>query len=82
MKTALLVIDIQQALIDEHPVRMDEFLMNVHMLMSAAHQGETEVIYVRHDGGEGDVLAYGLPGWEIERSIIPREGERIFDKRF
>ena len=82
MKTVLLVIDIQQALIDEHPVRMDEFLMNVHMLMNAAHQGGTEVGYVRHDGGEGDVLAYGLPGWEIERSIIPREGERIFDKRF
>ena len=82
MKIALLVIDIQQALIDEHPARMDEFLMNVHMLISAAHQGNTEVIYVRHDGGEGDELAYGSPGWELERSLLPRVDERIFDKRF
>ena len=82
MKTALLVIDIQQALINGQPARMDEFLMNIHMLISAAHQGKTEVIYVRHDGGEGDDLAYGLPGWELERSLLPSKEERIFDKRF
>ena len=82
MKTALLVIDVQQALVDERPARMDEFLLNIGMLIDAAHQGETEVIYVRHDCGAGDSLAFGSIGWQLERSITPRAEERIFDKRF
>ena len=82
MKTALLVIDVQQALIDERPARMDEFLLNLKLLIDAAHSGGTEVIYVRHDGGEGDTLAYGAEGWQLEHSLKPREDERIFDKRF
>lgn len=82
MKTVLLVIDVQQAMIDEHPARMDEFLLNIKLLIDAAHNGGTEVVYVRHDGGEGDILAYGTPGWQLDRSLKPREDERIFDKRF
>jgi len=37
---------------------------------------------VRHDGGEGDVLAYGTSGWQLEKSLHPRAEERVFDKRF
>ena len=82
MKTALLVIDVQQAMIDEHPARMDEFMLNLKLLIDTAHQSGTEVIYVRHDGGEGDVLAYGTSGWQLEKSLHPRAEERVFDKRF
>ena len=82
MKTALLVVDVQQALVDERPARMDEFLLNIGMLIDAAHQGETEVIYVRHDGGAGDSLAFGSAGWQLERSLAPHANERVFDKRF
>ena len=82
MKTALLVIDVQQALIDDQPARKDEFLLNLSLLIDAAHKNQTEVIYVRHDGGQGDPLAAGEPGWQLERSLKPREHERIFDKRF
>ena len=81
MKTALLVIDVQQAMIDEHPARMDEFMLNLKLLIDTAHQSGTEVIYVRHDGGEGDVLAYGTSGWQLEKSLHPRAEERVFDKR-
>lgn len=82
MKTALLVIDVQQAMIDDHPTRMDEFMLNLKLLIDAAHKGGTEVIYVRHDGGEGDPLTYGTAGWQLEKSLIPRAEERVFDKRF
>ena len=82
MKTALLVIDVQQAMIDEHPASMDSFMLNLKMLIDTAHKNNTEVIYVRHDGGEGDVLAFGTPGWQLEKSLIPRADERVFDKRF
>ncbi len=82
MKTALLVIDVQQAMIDDRPARMDEFMLNLKMLIDAAHKGCNEVVYVRHDGGEGDSLAYGTSGWQLEKSLIPRAEERVFDKRF
>lgn len=82
MKTVLLVIDVQQALIDDQPANKDTFLINLRLLIDAAHDGSTEVVYVRHDGGEGDVLAYGEPGWQLEQSLKPRTDERIFDKRF
>jgi len=82
MKTALLVIDVQQAMIDEHPANMDAFMLNLKMLIDTAHKNKTEVIYVRHDGGEGDVLAFGTPGWQLEKSLVPRADERVFDKRF
>ncbi|NLI54423.1 MAG: cysteine hydrolase [Clostridiales bacterium] len=82
MKTALLVIDVQQALIDEHPAHMDGFLLNLKLLIDAAHAGGTEVIYVRHDSGPGDVLEADTPGWQLDRSLSPRSNERIFDKRF
>jgi nicotinamidase-related amidase len=82
MKTVLLVIDVQQGLIDDQPARKDEFLLNLSLLIDAAHKSGTEVVYVRHDGGEGDSLAYGAPGWQLERSLKPRADERIFDKCF
>ena len=82
MKTALLVIDVQQALIDDQPANKDAFLVNLKLLIDAAHEGGTEVIYVRHDGGEGDVLAYCEPGWQLDKSLAPRSDERIFEKRF
>ena len=82
MKTALLVIDVQQAMIDDHPTRMDEFMLNLKLLIDAAHKSDTEVIYVRHDGGEDDPLAFGSAGWQLEKSLVPRVEERIFDKRF
>ena len=56
MKTILLVVDVQQALVEEGPAHKDEFLLNQKLLIEQAHESEVEVIYVRHDGGEGDIL--------------------------
>lgn len=82
MKTALLVIDVQQAMIDDRPAQMDAFMLNLRLLIDTAHTHGIEVVYVRHNGGEGDLLAYGTPGWQLERSLVPRTEERVFDKRF
>ncbi len=82
MKTALLVIDIQQALIDEHPANEELFLKRVDELIQAAHASGKEVIYVRHDGGAGDLLEQGSPGWRLNRSLSPSVQERIFEKRY
>lgn len=80
-KTVLLVVDVQQALIDASPVREDEFLINLKMLIDAAHAGGTEVVYVRHDSGPDDVLEAGTDGWQLHRSLKPRTNEHVFDKK-
>lgn len=82
MKTALLIIDVQQALTDARPAQADSFLLNLSLLAETARNAGKEAVYVRHDGGEGDELQRGLPGWEITREIAPQDGERVFDKRF
>ena len=82
MKTALLVIDVQNALIDDHPAQLDIFLHNIVTLIDTARALGAEVLYVRHDGGAGDVLEYGTPGWQLHSSLAPETQERIFEKRF
>jgi nicotinamidase-related amidase len=82
MKTALLVIDIQQALVDAHPAHSDAFLLNVDLLIHAAHDAGKEVIYVRHDGGAGDELEVNTPGWQLYRTLSPKPDEHIFEKRY
>ena len=79
-KTVLLVVDVQQALIDANPVREDEFLLNLKMLIDAAHVSGTEVVYIRHGSGPNDELEAGSDGWQLHDSLKPRANERIFDK--
>lgn len=80
-KTVLLVVDVQQALIDANPVREDEFLLNLKMMIDVAHASGTEVVYVRHDSGPDDVLTAGTDGWQLYRSLKPCANERVFDKK-
>ena len=80
--TALLVVEIQTALINFHPYKEAEFLANIRKLIETARQNSIEVIYVRHDGGDGTPLAFGTEGWQIYSEIAPIDGEKIFDKKF
>lgn len=40
-----------------------------------------EIIYIRHDSGKTGFTA-GCTGHEIHKALAPKDGERIFDKRF
>ena len=82
MKTVLLVVDVQQALVDNSPAHKDEFLINLKFLIDAAHASGTEVVYVRHDSSPDPELAAGTPGWQICSALKPRVDERIVDKHF
>jgi len=80
--TALLVVDVQTALISFHPYKEAEVLANICTLIKTARQNGMEVIYVRHDGGAGTPLAYGSEGWQIFPAVSPIDSEKIFDKKF
>lgn len=81
-KTALVVIDVQNALVEDHPYNEKVLISNLKRLIEMARKSKIEVIFVRHDGGAGDELEYNTAGWNIYREIQPREEEKIIDKRF
>jgi nicotinamidase-related amidase len=78
--TALVVIDVQVGLIDE-AYRCNEVLDNINLLLSKARATGTPVIYIQHDGPQGDGLEVGTSAWEIHSAIAPQEGELIVHKR-
>lgn len=63
--TIVLIVDMQNALMEAHPFREEELKENLKAVIGTARQRGIEVIYVRHDGGEGDELAYATQGWQI-----------------
>lgn len=79
--TALLVVDIQTALMSFHPYSETKFIQNIKLLIGAARRSGTELIFVRHDGGAGSPLEFGSEGWQIFSEIAPIDCERVFDKK-
>jgi len=78
----LLVVDVQVALIEKHPYNETRFLENIKRLIAVSRESGTEVVFVRHDDGEGEELEYGAEGWQIYKEVAPQNDERIFDKRY
>ncbi len=76
----LIVIDAQSGITNEKLYAFGKFEANVKALISAARQNDVEVIYVRHDDGEGAALHSGNPEFEVYSGFAPRENEKIFDK--
>ena len=77
----LLVIDVQKGITDERLYAFDEFRKNVRRLIDEARKNEIEVVYVRHDDGEGSGFSAGDGAFEIFDEIRPHDGERVFDKK-
>jgi nicotinamidase-related amidase len=78
-KTCLLVVDVQQALIDEGPHDQAAFLHRLQTLLAAARKAGAPVAYVQH-ADEG--LVEGSAGWKIHPAVAPLAGEPTFGKHF
>ena len=76
----LLVIDMQNALIDDELYAFDTFMERTTRLIDAARKNNVEVIYVQHDAGEGSGFSVGDEAFEIAEEVAPREGEKVFVK--
>lgn len=79
MSTALLVIDVQQALVDAlEAQRRARFLHKLADLIARARALGTPVVYVRH---ADDELVPNTSVWEIAPEIAPQPGDAIVEKR-
>lgn len=76
----LLVVDTQTLITNDKLYMFDRFVENIKSLIAAARENAVEVIFVRHDDGEGQELTRGADGYEIYGEFKPLDGEKIFDK--
>ncbi|HEM6219741.1 TPA: cysteine hydrolase [Streptococcus suis] len=79
MKSALLVIDIQNLLVEEKPYAIEERLALWQDSITKVRQAGLEIIYVRQNDEE---LVKGTTDWEIHSIVAPLASEKIFDKTF
>ena len=79
---ALIVIDMQEALVGRRPCGADETVDAIARLVGACRESGVPVLHVRHDGGPGDEFEAGTDGWRICAPLAPQEGEPVFDKHF
>lgn len=78
----LLVVDVQNALINKHPYNEQKVIENIKKLLLTAKDNKKEVIYVRHDDGEGTEFEKGTDGWQIYHDIGPSSNELIIEKQY
>ncbi len=76
--TALIIIDVQTALVDgANPVyRLDALLENISTLIAQARSTGTPIIYIQ----DNDVDEIGSPGWQIHPTIAPEEEDLVIRK--
>lgn len=76
----LLVVDTQKQITNSSLYKFDLFVENIKKLISTARKNNIEVIYIRHDDGEGSDLTKGSDGFEIFEEFSPLGNEKVFDK--
>jgi nicotinamidase-related amidase len=83
MPSALLLVDIQQGLFAFPlvPHDGDAVVARLAALLERARVRRVPIFHVRHDGGQGDVLAKGSPGWLHHPAVAPARDEPVIDKR-
>ena len=52
----LLVVDMQKALVKEHPYNERMVIDNIKRLIASSRKNNVEVVFVRHDDGPGCLL--------------------------
>jgi len=89
MTTALLIIDVQKAILagagapDRMPVldkALDEVVVRLQAAQERARAAGVPVIVVQHNDQGDHRLAKGQPGWELRPEIAPLPGETLVHK--
>lgn len=80
--SALMVVDLQNAIVDSPLHDAERVLSTVAGLLDAAREQGVPVVFVRHQTPDDDELRPGSDGWQIHPAVAPREGEVIIEKRW
>ena len=82
--TALLVIDVQLGIFQEETplFNAEQLLANINDLIGRARANGIPVIFIQHNGAEGDSLHPSQPGYAIHPALVPLPGEAVIAKDF
>ena len=81
-QTALLVIDVQNAVIADGYDR-DGVLERIALTIDKARTQQVPVIYIQHsEDFDGSDMQRGSEGWQIHNRVKPLEGEVIIGKEY
>lgn len=80
--TALLVVDVQNALVLAKPFEIEKVLSNIKKIIETCRENSVEVIYIQHDEKIGDELEPNTDGWEIYEDISPNANETVINKQY
>ncbi|WP_054940790.1 cysteine hydrolase family protein [Paenibacillus ihuae] len=81
MTTALLIIDVQEAMFSYPDMKLydvDNVMKRIVSLLDKARSADIPVVYIQHT--EDEEYTRGLPTWEISCLVKPKEGETIVEK--
>ncbi len=81
-KMGLLVIDVQNALMEEKPMKGEELISNIKKLVDKCRETRVEIIYVQHCDETGGQLEVNSFGWQIYSDIAPQKDEKVFEKYY
>jgi nicotinamidase-related amidase len=83
MTAALLIIDMQQGSFTETSPKhdVDALVLRLNGLAQAVRAADGVVIFVQHDGPEGDPHHPDLPGWHLLPGLRVRDGDVFLRKR-
>ncbi len=79
-KTALLVIDVQNAVVEDAWDR-DGVLSRIGSVIEGARASGTPVIYIQHDEPGTPDMTMDTEGWRIVGEVAPAEGEPVIAKQ-
>ena len=74
MKSALLVIDVQQALFDEtpRPFEADAVVERINTLTARARAAGVPVVFIQHEASD---LEYNSAGWQLQPGLQVKESD-------
>ena len=71
-KTALLVIDVQEGIVNDPYFPMfesDLLIERINRLIDAFRQVDQPIVFIRHTEGAGSPLQEGLPTWQLDARL-------------
>lgn len=83
MKQALLIIDMQQGSFTTETPRHDAvaLVIRLNRLAEVVRRRGGDVVYIQHDGPEGDPHHPSLPGWRLLRELDAQVTDTVIRKR-
>ena len=79
MNTAVLVIDVQEALV-AGAYRREALISNINTLIRASRAADVPVVFIQHNHATYDAMKPGTPGWAIHAGLDRQADDVVVGK--